>query len=270
MPSSVGALVLPAPAAAPSDRSPGAPELAVLGDFFQAVLERDLNVLWTSIAAREPIVKKLSFHDPSDVDFVESDLPLLAVWCSQASAERVSDQQEDLQHRLQVLWAPAPAPQIKARHRFAFFNAFSSSISLAVRNERDPSYLHAFDDNNVEAICYGSDVFAHAGIDSWTLSKGNTFQRVPVIVQTASSSYRYPAYMATLLYTQSAKSSAEVGDAWGVARTRVYFDLAGPGPNAITRQQAVVAGGFSSGFDMGFDSAVGLSGFTSGFDSGFA
>lgn len=191
---SVGALLLPAPAASGAHGDPG---LDILAAYFKAVLESWLAASWLERAPGEPIVRTLETHDPEESDFSDNDLPILFVYRDgDAAPKRLADGYQETENDLNILWIPPPADQFKKSDRYPFFNAFDKAISAAVFFERHPAYVHASQSADPGAIAYGSDVQALAKIDWWRLN--GSVQRARVDIPTGSGIESYVAYLATL------------------------------------------------------------------------
>lgn len=254
-----GALTLPAPAVAPGE-SVTDPGLDVLGGFFRAILEKYLATAWASVAPGEPIVRVVSTDNPEERDFTTKDLPLLCLWRPEDSqVNHLTEVFEENQDLLRILWVPAITTHIKGHVRSTFFNGFKKAISLAVRLERDPVYVHpvdaaraASDPLRQAAEAYGSDVHDLAGLDWWRL---RNFTRMPVDFPVGNHSQSIPGYLATLQIGETNETDFS-NDAWGTARTKIALDITSGGPDPDIRQSAIVTGPFSADFSLAFDGGV--------------
>jgi hypothetical protein len=220
MPHTSGALELPAPAPEAGE-SLGDPAIDVLADYFSAVLTAWLDTAWTAVAPGEPVVRTVYKHDPEEIDFRESDLPLLCLWREGDTApKQLADGYQEMETTLHVLWVPPPAPQGKNARRHAFLSAYSKAIALAIEHERDPAYVHDDDAGDVSATCWGSDVFRKGSIDWWRLQR---VTRVPVDIPIDGQRvFRYPAYLATILLGETTDTDPA---AFGTVPTSLHTSI---------------------------------------------
>lgn len=243
---SVGALLIPAPEP-DDDESVGDPALDILAAYFKAVLTAWIGAAWSAVAPREPVVKTVYKHDPEEVDFASNSLPLLCVWRDGDNApKRLADGYQETETALNILWVLPPATQFKNSRRHSFFSAFDKAISLAVINERDPSYIHEDDTADAAANAYGSDVQALAGIDWWRLQR---ITRVPVEVPTGDRVFRYPGYLATLLMGETTEID---GGAFVTYPTRLRATTTSGGTEPRDIQTFQAPGSFGAAFSSAF------------------
>ncbi len=253
----VGALLMPVPAPPFGPTQPDQqntatldPALDVLGAFFKAMLEHYCGAAWTSIAPGEPIVRVLSVgHNPEDLDFSDSLLPLLALWRDGETApERLSDGNVQSGSQIHVLWVAAPADEQKLAARSPFFLAFAAAMKLAYQRERDPCWVRTEDTSSNTARAYGSYVLGLAGIDHWTY--GGT-RRVPVQVANGSTNDTYAGYLSNWTILESTESDPALwgstinGTRIGVTPSEIYFDETNrvattEDPAVLIRQSALI------------------------------
>jgi hypothetical protein len=212
----------------------GDPAIDILAAYFSAVLTAWLGDAWIAVAPGEPVVRTVYKHDPEEIDFRSNDLPLLCLWREgDTSPKNLADGYQEMESTLNVLWVPPPAPQTKSSRRHSFLSAFSKAIALAVKHERDPSYVRASDPSSAEAAYFGSDVQALADIDWWRLQR---VTRVPVDVGDGSRSY--PAYLATLLIGETTETDPA---AWNEAEpTVIDANMTTGGDSPLTTQRILL------------------------------
>lgn len=263
----VGALHLSSPAVASEDNAPGDPALDVIGAFLAQVLTTWLSTLWLSVAPGEPVVRTVIKDNPEEREFNVNDLPALYLWRDEDLTVQLADGIDETTTQLNVLWVPPPSQQIIGSRRSAFFAAISKALSVAILHEREPSWVHPSDSAlpvndpiRQAAEAYGSDVIEHAGLADW---RPGRFRRVPLDIGEAI----HPGYIATIPIVEWSTTD-NTNEAWGVYPTQLALDITSGGSDPVLLQQALVTGGFSSGFGVGFDGGS-AGGFSRGFGAGF-
>lgn len=239
----VGALLMPAPAPRFGPASPDEnvdetldPAVAILGAFFKAVLERYCGSAWDSLAPKEPIVRVLKTgHNPEDLDFSPSMLPLLAVWREHdGTPQRHDDANVQAPSSINVLWVAPPGNDQKLAARSPFFNAFVKAMQTAyqrcIEGQGDPCYIRRGEEDNVVSRTYGSYVWGLAGIDSWSYL-GTKRAPVQVGVGEGQKPQTYTGYLASWTILESTSTdpsqlgSTINGVRVGVEPTSIQFDL---------------------------------------------
>lgn len=227
------------------------PALQTLGEFFRAMLERYVGPAWANVAPSEDVVKTLKAgFDPEELDFVADETPTLALWRDGAvSPSKIADGYAQGVATIQVLWIAPPTDDQRMAARSPLFNAFDKTFLLALANERDPCWIKVGEEQDVTSRAYGSYVWGHAGIDSWSYGG---LRKVPVVVPAGGDTQEFVGYLATWTITESTHvdpsqwGSTIDGERVGVEPTEIRFDETDRAPvddddhDYLVRQSALI------------------------------
>lgn len=262
---SYGALPIPVPAPAAGD-SVADPALNVLGRYLRAVLNRYAVPAWASVAPGQDVVKTATATGAEDQTFNERDLPALFLWRTNENFARIADDWETDTSTVSVLWVPRPGPQAQLALRATFYNAVCKLINTALWNSRDPAWVDPTDPDPLASVL-GSSVCARAGL-LYQLTKQQSRPYTLTIQIDDAEPRAYPGILTTFEIAERFEPDLAGLTAYPALRSPAALDLELTIGGA-TAGTVVESGGFSNGFDFGFQTYALDRSFDSGMDSGF-
>jgi len=176
--------------------------LDCIGNYLQAVLNKELSPMWEAVApGLAPMVRRVFTADPEDVVLNESHLPALFVWDpDQTQHQQLADDWWTSDRRIAVMWMFEPGTVRQREDRMRVQSALTSTIHRALAMGRNPAWVD-FGDIDPKAIKRGSVLVRRAGLIA--LPRPQQSQRVMVtITRESAEPVTYRAFRTTVLVTE--------------------------------------------------------------------